>query len=76
MHVLRRARSTAVFSHNVCSKYGCVVKAALPPEISQGTYCSGGFVTITANLDGCGEDLSHLPCFEPTTQSVESRYSD
>jgi hypothetical protein len=74
MRVLRRARSIAVFNLNLCSKYGWVAKAALPPEKSQGTCCTGGCLTTTASLDGCGEDLSHLPCFEPTTQSVDSRY--
>ena len=48
----------------------------LHPRERPGTHCVGGWVGLTAGMDGCGKS-SPPPGFDPlTVQPVASRYTD
>ena len=75
----RGSRGIALLFLDLGARWGWLVNATPPPLYPRersGTHCIGGWVGLTAGLDGRGKSRP-TPGFDPrTVQPVASRYTD
>jgi hypothetical protein len=51
-------------------------RPALPPENKLVVHCTGGWVSLRVDLDGCGKYILHRDSNSQTVQPEENRYTD